>query len=168
MTGKTKVSSRERLFCQNYVRMGNVREAAARSGYPIFPEKNGLRLVNQERIQEEIMHIRRWNRQRPAHSKTAAGYERLAYGGISDAVRLLFADEVSAEELEIMDLFNVAEIKRPRGGGMEIKFFDRLKALEKLQQISGGDEEEKAAFLNALEQGALAVNGEKAGDGHGV
>jgi len=64
------------------------------------------------------------------------GYERLAYGGIADAVRLLFTDEPDLAALDKMDLFNIAEIKRPRGGGMEIKFFDRIKALESLEGMS--------------------------------
>ncbi len=157
------ISSRERLFCQNYVRMGNVREAAARSGYLLFPEKNGQKLIHQDRIQEEILRIHRWAGQYTAGTKAAAGYERLAYGGISDAVKLLFSEEVSPEELETMDLFGVSEIKRPRGGGMEIKFFDRLKALEKLQQLSAEGQEGQSAFLSALERGASAVNG---GDAH--
>ena len=35
-----------------------------------------------------------------------------------------------------MDLFMISEIKRPKDGAMEIKFFDRLKALEKLETRS--------------------------------
>ena len=53
------------------------------------------------------------------------GYETLAFGGIEDAVRLLFCEDLKPEDLEGLDLYNVAEIRRPRGGGMEIKFFDR-------------------------------------------
>ncbi|MFR8530728.1 MAG: hypothetical protein ACLVDB_06130 [Anaeromassilibacillus sp.] len=50
------------------------------------------------------------------------GYETLAFGGIEDAVRLLFCEDLKPEDLEGLDLYNVAEIRRPRGGGMEIKF----------------------------------------------
>lgn len=34
-------------------------------------------------------------------------------------------------ELDDLDLFNVAEIRRPKDGMIEIKFYDRLRALEK-------------------------------------
>ena len=44
-----------------------------------------------------------------------------------------------------MDLFLVSEIKRPKDGSMEIKFFDRLKALEKLG--AGGEHETGAKQL---------------------
>ncbi len=62
----------------------------------------------------------------------AAGYARLAFGSVKDAVGLLYKSNPTDEELEDADLFLVSEIKRPRDGSMEIKFFDRLKALEKL------------------------------------
>ena len=48
------------------------------------------------------------------------------------AISLLFMENPSVDKLKTMDLFSVAEIKRPKDGAMEIKFFDRLKALEKL------------------------------------
>ena len=35
-----------------------------------------------------------------------------------------------------MDLYSVSEIKRPKDGSMEIKFFDPLKALEKLYETN--------------------------------
>lgn len=61
------------------------------------------------------------------------GLRHLAFGEIQDAVRLLYApEEQILPALGEMDFFNISEIKRPKGGGMEIKFFDRLKALEKL------------------------------------
>ncbi len=76
-----------------------------------------------------------------ARKRMKRGYEKLAYGGISDAVRLLFTEEPDLAELGKMDLFNIAEIKRPKGGGMEIKFFDRIKALQCLEALNteGGE-----------------------------
>ena len=41
------------------------------------------------------------------------GYEKLAFGSVADAVRLLFSDEPDLNALDTMDLFNIAEIKRP-------------------------------------------------------
>lgn len=42
------------------------------------------------------------------------GYERLAYGGIADAVRLLFTEEPDLTALDKMDLYNIAWTRRPR------------------------------------------------------
>ena len=82
------------------------------------------------------------------------GYRRLAFGKISDAVSLLYMENPSREQLEHMDLFLVSEIKRPKDGSMEIKFFDRLKALEKLTDDS--EKEDRATpFYDAIAQ---AVN----------
>lgn len=81
------------------------------------------------------------------------GYEKLAFGNIKDAVKLLFADDISPRSLARLDLFNVSEIKRPKGGGMEIKFFDRIKALQCLESLS--EPENRASdFLEALQKGA--------------
>lgn len=66
------------------------------------------------------------------------GYERLAFGSTADAFRLMMADE--PPDVSQLDLFNVAEIKKPKDGAMELKFFDRLKALEQLSNVPEGDD----------------------------
>ena len=78
------------------------------------------------------------------------GLRHLAFGEIQDAVRLLYApEEQILPALGEMDLFNISEIKRPKGGGMEIKFFDRLKALEKLQALEAAEGNTAAAQADA-------------------
>lgn len=86
------------------------------------------------------------------------GLKRLAFGEIKDAIYLLFADENEiTEKLPDLDLFNISEIKRPKGGGMEIKFFDRIKALEKLRDIKNESSSQPLSFYKALEEGAKGV-----------
>jgi hypothetical protein len=85
--------------------------------------------------------------------KATTGYERLAFGSISDSVKLLFPENLSHEDLEKMDLFNISEIKKSKDGAMEIKFFDRLRALEKLEHIDMEQKGDKDPFYYALEQG---------------
>ena len=47
----------------------------------------------------------------------------------------------------------MAEFKRGANGTVEIKFVDRVKALGALyEMLGGGDENEAAEFLQALEQ----------------
>ena len=125
----------------------------------MFPEKTALKLLRRKDITEEIARI---DKQREATQKDIAiGYQRLAFGCISDAVRLLFSDEVSPEEIEKMDLFNISEIKRKKGGDIEIKFFDRLRALEKLQDIwSTKRDDEESSLYSAIEKGARALRTE--------
>lgn len=81
------------------------------------------------------------------------GLKKLALGDVSDAVSLLFlSDEEILSRLPKLNLFNVSEIKRPRGGGMEIKFFDRIKACEKLREQAAEKDASPMGFYQALEK----------------
>lgn len=94
------------------------------------------------------------------------GYRRIAFGEVQDPVRLLFCEEISPQILRKMDLFNVAEVKRPKGGGMEIRFFDRIRALQCMQELGGAGQDD-GGFYRALEQGAQALRsaaGKEEGD----
>lgn len=79
------------------------------------------------------------------------GYERLAFGSTADAFRLMMSD---GKDIDVgtLDLFNVAEIKKPKDGAMEMKFFDRLKALEQLGAMPG-DDSAALSFYEALAGG---------------
>ena len=91
------------------------------------------------------------------------GYQQLAFGSIADAIKLLFMEEPAPRALGKMNFINVAEIRRMKEGAMEIKFFDRLKALASLYEYSG-DADSKAAAQTLL----AALSGGEAVDGDGV
>lgn len=149
-----ELNSKEKLFC-TYCSLGHsAKEAAGKSGY-MFPEKSGLKLLRREDIKKEIeKNIRQ---RREEQKNISEGYYRLAFGCISDAIKLLFTDEITSAEIESLDLFNIAEIKKKKGGDIELKFFDRLKALEKLQNISCESDSEDNSFYSAIEKGASAL-----------
>lgn len=153
------LAERELLFCAYYSNTHSAREAAARAGYRRKPELNGLRLLEKDCVRAEI---ERLELKRRTAQEIREGYRRLAFGPVTDAVRLLFLDEApSPGQLEEMDLFSIAEMKRPRAGGVELKFFDRLKALEKLSQMEEQAVQDSALpFYEALEQGAQALRRE--------
>lgn len=152
------LTPRETCFCQFYAELRNAREAAARAGYRLWPERAGRRLLERADIQRAL---ERMGQVRPSgQGEVAAGYRRLSFGDIADAVRLLYLEEAELKDLEKMELFQIAEIKRPKGGGMEIKFFDRLRALEKLSEAERVSGEAATPFLTALEQGAQALRGQ--------
>lgn len=92
-------------------------------------------------------------------SSPEEGYRQLAFGSISDAVSLLYKEEPTVRELAKMDLFSISEIKRARDGAMEIKFYDRLKALEKLE-ISGNVNEGASSLLDAINRSARSDGSE--------
>lgn len=85
------------------------------------------------------------------------GFRRLAFGSIRDAVRLLFCDEINPRTLRNMDLFSVSEIHRAKGGGIEIKFFDRMEALRMLSELEHADSGAEG-LLQAIERGAAALD----------
>ena len=80
----------------------------------------------------------------------------IAFGSCCDAVRLVLGEEFSSEGLEQLDLFNIAEIKKPKDGSLEIKFFDRIKALENLARMEAErtDPGASVTFYRALEESA--------------
>lgn len=93
------------------------------------------------------------------------GLTELAFGSCCDAVKLLFMSEDEImQKLPKLKLINVSEIKRPKGGGMEIKFFDRIKAFEKLIENDGERQENGLSFYEALEKSAQN-NAEDVGNG---
>ena len=149
MTLTKSLTDKEKLFC-TYVQLGHCgREAAAKSGYRT-PERAAMRLLQRADVQAFLE-----KGKKPAANTQAevlAGYRRLAFGSVSDAVRLLLnSEEADPADPETLDLFSVAELKRPKGGGLEIKFFDRLKALEHMEQLSSrAPNESAAAFYAAL------------------
>lgn len=154
MTTKLKsLSEKERTFCEYFFLTGNVKLSAIKAGLGILPEIKGLRLLRESRITDELERLRKAD----TFSLSAKeGFERLAFGGITDAVRLVMGGEFTEDEIESLNLFNVSEIKKPKDGCLEIKFFDRIKALENLAEL---EEERESAdsslpFYRALEESA--------------
>lgn len=125
----------QRLFCYYYVQSGNVQESAIKAG---FPQSQaivcGLKALSQKSCRELIEKL---SYHETAVNLVETGLKRLAFGNANDAVRLAFCEQApSSEELGSLDLFNISEIKKIKGGGVEIKLFDRQKALEKLYELS--------------------------------
>ena len=150
------MTGREKKFCSLFLGSGNSELAAEKAGYTGDCEQKGEELICRPEISAELERLSRL-REKSLANMAAAGYQRLAFGSICDAISLLYKSDPSKEDLEGMDLFLVSEIKRPKDGSMEIKFFDRLKALEKLG--AGGEHETGAKQLfDAISNSARAVN----------
>lgn len=94
-------------------------------------------------------------RKKTLQEQIEQGLLDIALGSVSDAISLLFmTEEEIIERLPKLKLINVSEIKRPKGGGMEIKFFDRIKALERLGTDRISDSDSSLSFYEALEKSA--------------
>ncbi len=153
-----KLTKKELDFCRWYVLLRNMRESALRSGFTILPEQRALSLLSKKSIRQKIAELEKEN---SADQKlVSAGLQRLAFGSITDAVKLILStNDNSSPEIDSLDLFNVSEIKFTSGKGMEIKFFDRLKALEKLSDLSCDDSDDgMLSFYQAIEKSACGDN----------
>lgn len=156
---KKALSEKERLFCSYYANSGDARGCAARAGYSVSPGRSSAKLLAREEIRSEIARLEK--ERAPFASEVEKGLYRLAFGSVADALKLMLCEEsMTPQQIEELDLFNVSDIKRPKGGGLEIKFFDRLKALEKLSGLSGGAENTESSFIRALSEGAKLLSEE--------
>jgi hypothetical protein len=153
------LTGREKKFCSLFLGSGNSELAAEKAGYTGDCEQKGEELICRPEISAELERLSRL-REKSLANMAAAGYQRLAFGSICDAISLLYKSDPSKEDLEGMDLFLVSEIKRPKDGSMEIKFFDRLKALEKIEQLSLSESDKYSVSLyKAIENSTKASAG---------
>ncbi len=150
----------KKLFLNYFMMLRNVKEAALNLGIPeskAFSE--GMKILHSAYSRNNI---RKLNSQEYINQgQIKAGLERLAFGSINDTVKLAFSDEPMSEaQISSLDLFNVSEIKRIKGGGVEIKLFDRQKALEKLWEIENSADFSSSAdsFYSAIIKGANAID----------
>lgn len=81
---------------------------------------------------------------------------KLAQARVNDAVKLAFLGQEDRDLIDGMDLTALTEFKRAGNGAVEVKFLDRMKAVEHmlelcqedpaqqlLRQLSGGDDEKE-------------------------
>lgn len=160
--GGQEMTQKEALFCMEYAYRGNAREAAIHAGFRLHPESSGMRLLKREEIRLEIARIQKERYESGEQERIRLGYERLAFGNTADAVQLLYLEEPTKEILEQMDLFQISEMKRLKGGGVEIKFYDRMKALQCMEQMAQVRGAEQGDFYRALERASATIEGEEA------
>lgn len=114
-------------FAAKFAECGNAYEAAVFAGASrgIEAAVGGVRMLANGTVRNRIAFLKSRRVVCPAEQ----GLRRIAYGRNNDAFRIAFAEEVTAEMIEQSDLFGVQELKVGKNG-VEIKFFDRVKALE--------------------------------------
>ena len=146
------MTKKEKKFCQIYAALNNLKEAAVHAGYDAeSAQATAEELIAREDIAKEVSRLSAKNSESLC-DRAVAGLLRLAFGNYDDCIKLLYRDE--EPDLSAMNLFNISEIKRPKGGGLEIKFADRMKALALLYEIGKqGEDEDSLSFFEALEEG---------------
>lgn len=160
---KKRLTKKERLFCGCYVECGNAEEAARKAGFTKEKDTIGAELLCREHIMDEISRLLS-KRDEILRHRVQCGYERLVFANLADSVKLLFMQEPDLCELDGLDLFNISEIRRPKDGMIEIKFYDRLRALEKMAGLQEQKGSEAVPFYKALELGAHALENRRRGE----
>lgn len=155
-----KFSTKEKLFCYYYLRLGNIKESAIQAGYPkLFAFSEGARILTSKAGQQYMSRLSDDNRC-DGGELYKKGLIRLAFGSVNDAISLIFndGDDINVDNL---DLYNVSEIKRQKGGTVEIKFFDRQKALDALGEQAQNSANRSAAdsFFEALKNSSKDEDG---------
>lgn len=148
---------REREFCRLMTVYADPMRAAEEAGYK-HPEKAWSQLMTRGEISREISRLSE-NIRSIYESTALCGLYRLAYGGVSDPLALIYREDFTPEELSSLDLINVSEIKRTKDKSIEIKFFDRIKAMDKLNEIliSDGEKNGSGGLLDAILRSAEAI-----------
>ena len=150
---------KEKRFCRLMTVCADPVKAARDAGF-VRPEDAAFDMLEREEIVGEIRRL--CGNMRSVYEDTAVcGLYRLAYGGVSGALPLLYRDGLSEKELSALDLTNVSEIKKT-DKGIEIKFCDRVKAVSALIEVLGADQSQSGnrGLLDAIMLSAEAL-GEK-------
>ncbi len=133
------------------------KEAAARAGLP-HPEKDGLKLLSKSKIRDRIEEL---THPKTRRGEVEAGLRRLAFGDLSDVIRLMTAENIADLEPEKMDLMLISELKYSKNG-VEVKLFDRMKALIKLGELAEATAENgEEGFFEALERSAATLGSDE-------
>ena len=122
---KSSEVSRRGIFCRTYLRTMDPDRAADDAGY-----QDGFAQLATEGVQSRLEKMREAAAGQLRRDDALRRLAQLAFGQANDGVRLaLLGKEARPEE---MDLSAVSEIRVTDKGGVEIKFVDRVRALEAL------------------------------------
>lgn len=89
-------------------------------------------------------------RQKATRERVVQRLYEMALGRANDAVRLAYFQEPTEEEIRRLELGAVAEFRRSNLGSVEIKFIDRVKALQALAGLLEADGGEAEDFFRAM------------------
>ena len=161
----SKEKEKESLFCFYIVKKFSPREAAIKAGYDWkSSEHTAAALLLNSQIQKRIEKMSGEETAKKLKQEVIAGLQRLAFGSVNDCIKLMDIENLESESAEALDLFGISEIKRQKQGVFEIKFFDRLKALEALAGLCADMPGKTMDLIAALEKSVPDAASEEATD----
>ena len=140
-------AARRKRFCECYLRTLNPGRAAEEAG-----ERDGWALLADSAVRAELGELRALRADTVRREDAVRRLAELALGRASDASALALSPERESRNVAKMDLSAVSEFRVTDKGGVEIRFLDRVKALEALCVLLERQEGEAGAeaFLQAL------------------
>lgn len=160
MTGD--LTKRQKRFLCNFAVSRNAEEAAAACGIPPdSAREEALKILRHPQAFEFVTEAA-VTMDRFGGDNVEKSLDRLINGRINDAVILAKSspDELTDEDVRKLDLYGVSELKFGKGV-CEIKFADRVKAIEKLNEIRSGRASDGVAqsFFDAIGREAEKQDG---------
>ena len=99
---KKRLQKKQAAFCGYLVSTGDPVTAARRAGFEKNPEQAAEELLCCATVLEEVQRLTE-QREKTFAKLASAGYRRLAFGSIADAVSLLFTEQPTLRQLQEMD-----------------------------------------------------------------
>lgn len=147
----------QKKFLYQFFKSRNIEEAAAACGFSHGDAyEEGMKILSHPQAFGFLASMA-VTLKKAAGSTVEDALERLINGRINDAVILaeMSPEELTEADIRKLDLYNVSEFKIGKGV-CEIKFADRLKAIEKLNEIRSGKAVDDLAqsFFDAIDKAA--------------
>lgn len=149
MTGKRLQRKQQERFCRAYLTHLDWKLAADEAGI-----EDPMELLEKPAVQERLRRGREALSQALCREDVLRRLAQLAFGRAEGAIRLATEglDALPAGE----DLWAVSEFKRGSNGTIEVKLVDRVRALQALYELLGGQDSSQSLceFFHAMEDEA--------------
>lgn len=133
----------KRRFAAAYLRSMDAGLAAQAVG-----RRDGVRLLDTPGVRRELQLQRQQGE--VCREDLIRRLTQLAFGRANDCVRLVLEEK---PEVDALELSLLSEIKRNEKGTVEIRLIDRIRALEKLMELTQPRNDCAEAFFAAMEDG---------------
>ena len=135
-------------FCQTYLRTLDPQYAARIAG-----AEDGFALLRDPKVRKALERMREASAAQITREDAVRRMGELAFGRANDAAALALAAPADRTDVAELDLSAVSELKVSEKG-VEVRFIDRVRALEVLCTLLGGSADDAADFFRALEDAA--------------
>lgn len=141
-----KDAATQKAFCRAYLRTLDPDRAAAISG-----AGDGDAMLRSRDVRDRLERMRAARNAQILREDAVRRLAELAFGRANDAAALALAGERGAADTAALDLSAVSELK-VTDRSVEVKFIDRIRALEALCATLGSGGEGAEEFFRALEE----------------